>query len=542
MRCTQGGVRRTRSQIVIVAALVGTVCFTLTGFSHAVAADDGGDDGFVIASDAGADTDDIDRDTHQTWRESAQEARRVDFVDVEQIPVPPPPSGEGYDMSPAPDHTLKPINPPAHGGPASGGCASGQCAVGGYADGGCADGGCADGGCDSCAADFDGYGCASCGACGPCPCGPPGRFWVRGEYLLWWTKGMDTPPLVTTSPLGTDRADAGVLGEPDTHVLFGGNSLFKEERSGGRIRFGMWLDCCNTCGIEGEYFGLEDANERFLGSSQGGVPILARPFFNPLIGAEDAELVGFPDVIEGDVGVEAESSLNSAGVRWRCNLCCSERECAPPCHMPNCNLCYVPSGTIRLDFLLGYRFMRLDESILIFEDLNAFPIDTQFELFDSFDTETEFHGVELGFIYEYHRCRWSLELLAKIALGNNHQEVTIDGGTRITAGGISDTFQGGLLAQRTNIGHFERDKFGVIPEIGVTLGYRVNDCLKLTFGYSFIYWSKVVRPGEQIDPVVNPNLLPPEVVPFSGPLRPAFAFNDSDYWAQGLSWGLELRW
>src|SRR5262245_14728358 len=31
-------------------------------------------------------------------------------------------------------------------------------------------------------------------------CGPPGRCWVSAEYLLWWIRSANTPPLVTTSP------------------------------------------------------------------------------------------------------------------------------------------------------------------------------------------------------------------------------------------------------------------------------------------------------------------------------------------------------
>jgi hypothetical protein len=39
----------------------------------------------------------------------------------------------------------------------------------------------------------------SCSAGGKV-CGPPGRFWVSGEYLLWWIKDARLPPLVTTGP------------------------------------------------------------------------------------------------------------------------------------------------------------------------------------------------------------------------------------------------------------------------------------------------------------------------------------------------------
>ena len=42
------------------------------------------------------------------------------------------------------------------------------------------------------------------------------RLWFRGESLLWWVRGGQTPPLLTTSPASTPQAQAGVLGEADT--------------------------------------------------------------------------------------------------------------------------------------------------------------------------------------------------------------------------------------------------------------------------------------------------------------------------------------
>ena len=532
MRRIQGGNKIFGKCWVVLVAVTGMLCVMLSDASMRAL----GDDSFVTASDS---VDSSGNSAHLDWKNPTQ-TRQVDFVDAEQIPVPPPPAGQDYDDSSVRLQPLSPAIAPDSGHVLDSGDLSGDWASGDCASGNCASGDC-DGG-DSCGCAADLGTCDSCGGCGPCPCGPPGRFWVRGEYLLWWTKGMRTPPLVTTSPFGTDRQDAGVLGEYGTQILFGGNDLLEDSRSGGRIRFGLWLDCCNTYGIEADFFALDDERQSFSAESFNGSPILARPFFNAVTNTEDAELVGFPQILDGRVGVEAESSLSSAGIRWRCNLCCTERECAPPCHLPNCDLCYAPGGDIRLDFLVGYRYMRLDESLLITEDLDAFSVGTQFDIFDNFDTETQFHGVDIGFIYEYHRCRWSLDLLGKIAFGNNNQQVSIDGGTTISAGGISDEFTGGLLAQRTNIGNFERDKFAVIPEFGATLGYRLTDNIKLTMGYSLVYWNNVARPGNIIDRTVNPNLLPPEAVPFSGPLRPAFAFNDTDFWAQGLSWGAELRW
>jgi hypothetical protein len=60
-------------------------------------------------------------------------------------------------------------------------------------------------------------------------------------------------------------------------------------------------------------------------------------------------------------------------------------------------------------------------------------------------------------------------------------------------------------------------------------------------GYNFLYWSNVIRPGNQVDRVINPNLLPP-ANGLGGPNRPTFEFHGSDFWAQGVSFGLEFRY
>ncbi len=401
--------------------------------------------------------------------------------------------------------------------------------------------------CDSCGGCYSGSCCPTCG------CGPPGCMWFGAEYLMWWTRGMRVPPLVTTAPDGAERfvpgttppvPFAGAIGQPGTNVLFGNERLFDDMRSGTRLRVGAWLDGCQWLGVEADWFTLGEDHERYLGISLAGDPILARPFFDVSFnngqGVQGRQLVGFPDVIEGTIRVDAQNTLHSAGVRARMNLCCGHFDLGPCCDV-GC-LSQVTQGTTRLDFLLGYKFMRMDDRLRIREDLVTLDqvIQQQFVVRDSFDANTEFHGVDLGMIYEFHRCRWSFELLTKIAIGNNRQRVDIDGNTDITLMGMTTPRVGGLLAQSTNIGSYSNDQFSVIPEVGVTLGYRMNDKLKLSFGYTFIYWSNVVRAGEQIDFNVDARLLADP--PPNDATRPRFAFQDTGFWAQGLNFGAELRW
>ena len=90
------------------------------------------------------------------------------------------------------------------------------------------------------------------------------------------------------------------------------------------------------------------------------------------------------------------------------------------------------------------------------------------------------------------------------------------------------------MAQSSNIGTFEQDDFAVVPELGATVGFNVTERLKATVGYTFIYWSRVARASEQIDRDIN---LPP--VPGPNTLRPEFAFDMTDFWAQGVNLGFE---
>lgn len=429
------------------------------------------------------------------------------------------------------EHSTRQVSPASHYEVVDGGV---------YDDGTYMDHGHIESGCSSC----DGGGCGSCSAdVGLCnTCSVPRQFcicfpshgWVHAEYLNWYQSGMNLPPLVTTSGTGTARAAAGVL--PAATTLYGGSDDYQDDYlSGFRIRFGWWLRSLPGWGIEGEYAGLGENIETFYQNSTGS-PILARPFFNVLTGAEDSELVAFPGVLSGNVGVTTTSQLDGAAVRLRRQLFGNKG-----CGYSQLACQSVPTSS-RLDFTIGYRFWELDESLQVRERLQSQTASEAFDLTDNFRTRNQFNGTELGFLWQGRRGWWSLDALMRLGIGNVHQTVTIDGSTQITENGVTTTHQTGLLAQRTNIGTYDRDQFTIIPELGLTLGYQMTKRVRLTGGYSLIYMGNVVRPGDQVSLDVNPNLLAPEITPFTGALRPQFQFAQTDYWVQGLSFGAEFRW
>jgi hypothetical protein len=379
-------------------------------------------------------------------------------------------------------------------------------------------------------------------------CGTPllRDWWIQGEYLMWWMRPMDVPALVTS---GTADS-AGVLGVPGTQTLVGGE-LLSEMYSGARIRTGIWTDRCAGTAWTAEFFGVGEQTERysFSGNGDSGGQILSRPFFNVLTtddspsGTEDAELVAYPDQLSGTVSVEATSRLYGVGVHhmWtNCQSCdgiplftCGD--CGP-----------VERG---VSTFVGWRYLNLDESLRIDEDLTsllAAPNDGRFLIYDQFKTQNKFNGADLGVLWKRRRRQLSLDVLMRVAVGVTNQNVSIAGATSIqdSSAGSND-FQnatGGLLAQRTNIGDYSRDKFSMIPELGITLGHDIGPGWRFTVGYSLLFWANVVRPGDQIDRDINPNLLPPETTPLTGLERPAFDFVETDLWLHGLSLGLERAW
>jgi len=339
------------------------------------------------------------------------------------------------------------------------------------------------------------------------------------DFLSFYQRGMNIPPLLTTQTPGPPN------------LLLGNQDILTERISGGRIRFGWWFANNPNLGIEGEYIGLEQSNYAYNNRSNG-TPILARPFFNVVTGQDDSQLIS--NAGTGTFRVDAFSKFDGAAVRFRRSLCCSSGSgCSPFDCGP------VPTQS-RIDATLGWRFFQLKEGLDIGENVigaNNFVIN------DSFQTRNQFNGVEMGVLWQGRRGYWSLDGLMRVSLGTTLQTININGVTNINT--ARATPAGGLLALQSNIGTYTDRSFGVVPEFGLNLGYQLTPRWRAMAGYNFIYWSNVVRPGDQIDTDVNPNQfpsIPAAIGPIIGADRPRFTLQESDYWVQGVNLGLEYRW
>lgn len=374
-------------------------------------------------------------------------------------------------------------------------------------------------------------------------CAAPEWYWVRPELLIWRSRSMYIPALVTTSPAGTPIDDAGVLGEPGTSILYGDENIFDNWRTGGRLTIGGWLGKKKKYGLEGEFLALREIGSGFAASSMGD-EIIARPFINvdPSLGAnvgsQDSELISCPNSFAGGISVAADSEFASASLRLRGNIYNRNG-----CRFDPVEDCDSNEYCVRVDWIGGVRALRLNEELVVgTNQIVSVTPQGGFEVFDDFSTENEFLGGEFGVVAEYIRGRWVTEGLFKLAIGQTQQQVHIAGGTLLGTAGIVTPFEGGLLALPTNIGDYEQKETDLIFELGINVGYMVTKRLRATAGYTLIFWPNVVRPGGEISTIINGSYIPDPTITPSGPMVPAFAWEQTQYWAQGFAFGLDYRW
>ena len=107
--------------------------------------------------------------------------------------------------------------------------------------------------------------------------------------------------------------------------------------------------------------------------------------------------------------------------------------------------------------------------------------------------------------------------------------------------GATGDYVGGILANSANIGRYQTSRFALMPELGVTAGYWITPNVRLSLGYSALYWTDVLRAGNQIDRRVNPIYVPLDMTytPGAAVVRQPPPMLRNDFWAEGLLFGVE---
>jgi hypothetical protein len=367
--------------------------------------------------------------------------------------------------------------------------------------------------------DGGGHGGCACGS----DCGPTYQVYGGLEYVLWWLRGTNLPPLVGAIPASLNGSMAG-LPSGAIDPLVGGQSTATGAHSGVRLTLGWWLDGGQLIGVEGSGFDLQRGSSgTFVGGSATSV---IGPLFQ---GANDGKETIITALVPGqrigavDVGLNDHLWGAEANVRFKTVTVFSDAN----------------------SVLVGARTLQFDNGLAIATSSTGLgPEHFDFTSFDSFGTHNQFYGAQVGMSSDFHWGSWFLNATEKLALGDVHEVVNIQGSSEQSfAGQPATTNKGGLLAQPTNIGHYSRDRFAALPEVTLNFGYQFGEHLRAFVGYDFFYLSNVVRPGDQIDAVDGRQI--PFLASFDPTVkstRPAFNYSETGLWVQGVNFGVEVRY
>ncbi len=350
--------------------------------------------------------------------------------------------------------------------------------------------------------------------------------WVDADFLLYYIKHQPLTGLLITTGDATSLT-GGALTDKSTSVLFGNNNLNMGVFPGGRISAG-WQPDGAPFAVETSAFYLPPQFNRFaVASNANGNPLIAIPV--NLFGVNETALrISDPGLFSGSVSTEAKSEMWGAEIN-------GARD-------------WITSPQSAVGMLLGFRFLDLRESFKLATNSMDTSDGNSQTSFDSFGTENRFYGVQLGARCSWRQDRLSISLFDKVGLGITDEHLTINGmrsgastacSCLSTAGFLTTpSSTSGIFTSSGNSGKFDRDSFGVIDEVGINLTFEIFENVAATMGYSFLFWSDVVRPGNQINRVVAPDgVTPPAVAIVPGPLN-----RTSTFWAQGVSFGLEFRY
>jgi len=354
------------------------------------------------------------------------------------------------------------------------------------------------------------------------------RFWVGADYLRWRIQDGPLPvPLVTTS----SAASQGIAGAADTIILSGPvHSLDFEQLNGLRVTGGAWVK--PWLGIEVSGFVLEQGADGFTATSTGA-PLLARPAFNALTGTPGSLLIAAPGMASGTIAVDATSQLFGSEVNLLVN---AFRGCR-----------------FSLNLLGGLRYVDLQEGLDVTQNTQLLGLGIGFggvplgagsalTIADALDTRNQFYGGQLGVQSGLQFGCVFVGTTAKVAVGVNHQVATANGNTTLLDTGA--VLPGGLLVLPSNSGRRSNDAFSLLPEGSLEVGLQLSKQLSVSLGYSLLYWTRVVRPGDQLNQTVTPTQLPTSLlfVPGSTTGPPSLVLTDRSFWAQGVSAGLAFRY
>jgi hypothetical protein len=403
---------------------------------------------------------------------------------------------------------------------------------------------------------------ADCGFTAP-------KCWFGGDYMLSFVtpQPISFPLLTTSSP-----NQLGVLGSPTTIQLITDEDIRYSAISGMRLNGGFFGDADRRFGFDMTALYTERAEYRRNYSSvtpgldSRNIPLLARPFIDASTGAQSSLVLTNTDIGTGS------AIFTTRTESWGID----------PAALWNVFRSTPGSGkAVSVDFLAGYKFFQVRESLSMesFVNLNRARIVPVFQpgpfgvpvqvgvriiptpvdvggvvtgapatvaIADRFQVTNRFNGGFIGLRGEARYGMWTVGTTAKFGFGHMHQMLQIQGNTSFVnrQTGQSGAAYGGLYANATNIGKFDNDEFAIVPDISVNVGLNLTRQLSAYVGYTVIYVNRVARPGDHLNPVIDPTIVPFSPTygdPSTAPASTFQLFNQNEFWLHGVNFGFRLQ-
>jgi Putative beta barrel porin-7 (BBP7) len=352
------------------------------------------------------------------------------------------------------------------------------------------------------------------------PCKVQERWWLGADYLFWrFNNCSESVPLVVEGPPTSSR------------VVLGGKNIENDWRSGGKVTLGYWFDPGRQLGGEVSYLFLLNKTDKKVVSSDGspGSAILSVPYFDVVSGKESFAGVALPGVFKGTARLNLSNCMNTS----EANI-----------------IAVVPeSCSTNVIWIAGLRYWGFEESLSLNTDspfIPPFPADV-YQTKDHFRTENHFYGGQLGVRVEYTWNGFFANMQIKAAAGKMHQKLVISG--KLLTNDFNDfgpveEFKGGYFTMPSNIKTRTADRYSIIPEACVTIGYRFTDRFKFQLGYTALYVNNVLRPGREISRKINPTqsaaLSSTPNPMLKGEALPKPSMKSSSFYAQGVNAGFEF--
>jgi hypothetical protein len=199
---------------------------------------------------------------------------------------------------------------------------------------------------------------------------------------------------------------------------------------------------------------------------------------------------------------------------------------------------YHPYG-LPFQFLFGVRYLNIAEDFVLNDAIIGAIPNAVVNVRDNFSTRNKFIGIQTGMKLNYIYQNFLLDFIGTLSLGRNFEKLIISGQTNLNNVTILQPI--GLFAEPSNSGTFSNHEFAIVPELKAKVTYAFNECLQWFIAYDIFYINKIIRPGNQIDRIINQsqNGLLGGTGTLTGISSPIPSFNHSGMWIQGLSVGIK---